>query len=205
MAEAENLLKFYETDYSENLYRRDLGTRRVGFRAPEIHHRDKIDGLVINAINDGNSYIKAEEGLYYIASTNFDSQVVTSILDRCKGKPLVGLMGRSSDVHFYTPMILILNDPEAIYKFYEGQLSFIVIVDSDVAKRKLQSHKVDIEFITDDKEWVAKVSKDDNPVSKIGAALWGRIYTEFISLDWFLNEIVLHITELSQTILGRDN
>jgi len=200
-AEAESLINFYATDYSERLYGRDLSTKRVGFRATEIHHRDKINNLVLSAIENENSFIEAEDGLFYLASTNFDPQIVEDIFNKCKGKPKAGLINCSSETRFYFPIILTIQNPETLYKFYDGQLSIIVIVDTGVIENKLLSHDLQISFIDNDDEWVAEISRNEISIIKIGSALWSRLYAEFVSLDWFLNEVVVHVIESSLTIL----
>lgn len=120
--EMKNITDFLETDSTDRLYKMNGNYKRVGYGAKEIHHRDKINGLVLTAIENGISVMEVESGLFYIASTKFNPEIAKNILEKCTGKPIVSLFSQSNRNHIYFPIILTIQDPDSLYKFYDGRL-----------------------------------------------------------------------------------
>lgn len=190
--ETQNVMKYLKTDSTEKLYREEGYYRRVGVGEKEVHHREKIDRLVLTADENGISVIEPESGLLYIASTNFNPDVATEFLKKCIGQPIASILSQNSRSHIFFPVLLTIKNPESIYKFYDGQISIVTIVDSGVIESKLRTHNLNLNFIENDDDWVAEIVENNNQVMKIGWSLWFRIHAEFISLDWFVNEIIIH-------------
>lgn len=194
-AEANKLFNFYATDNTDNLYKQDGIFKRFGFGEEEKHYRDKVKELIFRALENKISVVEVENGLFYIASTQFKEEVASDILKKCTGKPLAGLLTRNYLGKAYFPTILTIQDSELTYKFYNGQISIITIIDSGVIKDKLHSHNLNFHLIENSDEWMAEVTENETPIMKIGHSLWYRLYSEFISLDWFINEIILHVVK----------
>lgn len=199
-AEVQNLLNFYETDSTDKLYMKDRKSKRVGFGANETHYRDKINTLVLDATINGVAVMEAESGLLYIVSTTkFSPEVavdrVGDLLKKFTGKPIASLLSRNSRSYIYFPVILTIQDPESLYKFYDGQISIVTIVDTGVIESKLHLQNLYFNVIENDNEWIAEVVENETPRMKIGSSLWLRLYAEFISLEWFVNEIIIHVVK----------
>jgi hypothetical protein len=182
------------------LYRKNRKSRRIGFGAKEVHYRDKIDVLVLEALKNGVAAMEAESGLLYIVSTSeFSPEITSSVLEnllkKFTGKPMASLLSRNSRSYLYFPIILTIQDPESVYRFYNGQISIVTIVDIGVVESKLRAQNLSINIIENDDEWTAEVIENKALIMKIGSSLWFRLYAEFISLEWFVNEIIIHVVK----------
>ena len=107
-AETQNLMKFFETDNTDRLYRQDRNTQRVGFGTQEIHYRDNINELVTAAIENGMSAMEVESGLFYIVSTKFDPEIAENVRKKCIGKPIASMLSQNSRNYIYFPIILTI-------------------------------------------------------------------------------------------------
>lgn len=194
-AEANKLLNFLVTDNTDNLYKQDGIFQRVGFGEEEKHYRDKVKELIFEAIKNETSVAEVENGLFYIVSTHFKPEVASDLFKKCVGRPLAGLITRSNTGKAYFPILLTIQDSELAYRFYNGQISIVTILDLGVIENKLRSHNLNFHFIENDEDWMAEITKNETPIMKIGRPLWHRLYSEFISLDWFINEIILHLVK----------
>lgn len=199
-SEIQKVVSFLQTDKTDRLYGQDRSTKRVGFREKEIHHRDEIDELVFTACDSGISTKEVENGLFYIVSTHFVPEIATNVLNKCIGQPLISLLNQSSRYHAYFPIILTIQNPEFLFKFYEGKIAIITILDTGIVGRKLSKYNLKFRLIRDDDEWFAEILENDTPVLKIGSFLWLRLQAEFISLDWFVNELI-QVIKLQSSIV----
>ncbi len=89
----------------------------------------------------------------------------------------------------YYPFILSLDDPENIVRFYDGDISLIVIIDTEFVANRLRCENIDFRVISDD-EWPWEVRHDaDEAFTRLSWHFIGRLGTEFLSLRWFVNEM----------------
>jgi hypothetical protein len=192
-AETQSLMKYFETDKTDRLYRKDGTVRRVGLGTTEIHHREKINELVLSAIEHGISFMEIESGLFYIVSANLDIDIANNILTKLKitGKPIASLLSRGSRNHIYFPIILTIQDPESLYKFYDGQISIVTIIDTDVIESKLNKYNLHFSLIENDSDWIAEILENEISIMKVSSSLWLRLHAEFISLEWFINDMII--------------
>jgi hypothetical protein len=93
----------------------------------------------------------------------------------------------------YYPFILSLDDPESIVRFYDGNISLIVIVDSEVVADRLRSEEIDFRVRSDD-EWPWEVKQhSEEGLSRFSWHFIGRLGAEFLSLSWIVNEMTVRV------------
>lgn len=116
-----NVSNYLQTDQTQRLYGMEGEFRRLSLHSQEIHHRDKLNKLVSCALIEGTAYEEVEHGLFYVATTRFNSEIFTDISSKRKGLLLAALVNQIGHYAYY-PITLSLNDPLALYRFYAGEL-----------------------------------------------------------------------------------
>jgi len=195
LTEARRLTNYLTKDEADNLYGVKGEWQRTSLHSQEVHHRDLLNSVISNAVKNGTSYAKVEDGLYYVVSKKFHPEILDLVSRECKGKPIISIVNdyKYTCVGYY-PFTLSIYDSEAWYNFCCGKFVIIVVVDSGVVKQKLRSMGLGIEFHFD-QEFVmdiADLERASGEVSciKVSRHFFGRIFTEFLSLDWVLREIL---------------
>jgi len=93
----------------------------------------------------------------------------------------------------YYPFSLSIYEPTAWYDFYSGNLMIIVAIDTKVIEEKLSREGISIKLTA---EWdrfpveLTSLGSKAGNKSLIGGHFFGRLFYEFLSLDWLLDEMV---------------
>ena len=87
--QADNILCYLETDRTQKLYKMEGEFRRFALHSQEIHHRNRMNELVSDALANGNSFEEVEGGLFYIATTKFNPGILATINEKRKGQQLL--------------------------------------------------------------------------------------------------------------------
>ena len=56
---------------------------------------------------------------------------------------------------------------------------------------KLYKHNLRFSLIKNDNDWIAEIFENEISIMKISSSLWLRLHAEFISLEWFINEMII--------------
>jgi len=191
----DNIFRYLQTDRTQKLYKIEGEFRRHALHSQEIHYRNRMTELVSKALADGNAVEEVECGLFYMATTQFNPVILTTINEKLKGQPIAALVNQIGKNNAYYPIMLSISNPEALYRFYTGELTIIVIVDTGVIEEKLKPLNLSFRLTLNNTDWMAEITnaqQHDNEFSflKMSYMLWNRLYTEFLSLDWFLDEMI---------------
>src|SRR5919202_95084 len=94
----------------------------------------------------------------------------------------------------YYPFTLSIRNPKALYEFYKGRLNILVMVNANVIRRKCLAMGFDVEFLADE-NWMFRLRRLSDAENggggiRVGRHIFGRVFAEFLSLDWFLNEMM---------------
>jgi hypothetical protein len=160
----------------------------------EENHRLSLNHLIENAINHGSAFEFVEDGLYYYVDTETGGGKLKDLAQIVKGSPIVISLNEYQFVPGYYPFILSINNPYALFEFYRQRLNILIIVDFDTIKQKLYSSGLDVKWENDD-EWIFSISsttgenREFGPM-KVGHYYFGRVPYEFLSLEYFLREII---------------
>jgi Holliday junction resolvase len=196
VGELNNLLTYILTDRTDRLYGREGAFLRTSLPSAPIYHHDELNLVIDKALTAGIGYLEVESGLHYLALTKFDPQIIDDIYANRKGQILIDSVDVfNSTTSAYYPLTLSIRNPKALFKLYQGQLSINVIVDLGVVSERLKSSGQIPEWAVDDDEWVLGISSE-HPISedfeptKISRHFFGRIFAEFLSLEWLVAETV---------------
>ena len=173
---------------------------RQAAHSEEIHFREDLNELIHEAIGSGRAYRQVEEGLHYLieapgpdAEPMFDAleKIVTQFKE--PGSAAFVNTFKQRNVA-YLPFPLSIVNPEYLFGFYVGEYVIMMFVDNIFIKTYLGNHGLSAEF-SNDEMWVLKIrnempSKNEMLDVSISDHFWSRIFTEFLSLRWILDEAI---------------
>jgi|SRR3972149_6098109 len=189
----DKLMKYLMDDKIEDIY---PGTGTVVRRPasyPEINHLNELNQLILKSGQQGSAGQRVEQGLFYFVSRSADVKDFTQYLDRIcfSAAPIVVFVNMDKhNVKGYYPFTLSINCPEDVFAFYAGELFIFVIVDTTVIKETFHRHG--FECGIEQGEWVIQAKRLDDPDMhlEISYHMFGRIFYEFMGLEWMLEELI---------------
>lgn len=192
IAGMQELARYFQEDTIDKLDGFQGPITRHALMSEEEHHRDKLNALIALSVEHRkSSYEQVEEGLFYVVEVEGDF-AYPEVIRKVKGKPLVAnINGYKQNNIAYYPFSLSLSNPEHIFQFYAGEFVVVVVVDSHVIDSILRDHNLQYEFLNDE-SWAISISGDGEGASAIHVSshFWSRLPVEFLSLKWFLEEVV---------------
>jgi hypothetical protein len=200
MAEINKVVNYIDSDRTENLYGHEGLFVRRSISVPERNHLGWLNRLVRQAKQSGEASRQVERGLYYLVTYLPDSPLLIKALQSCE-KPPVGAMVNTYkyDNNGYYPFTLSIQDPVALYDFYAGHMVITVIVDTSVLESDFASKGFQIDFVNNEQHAFTltspKLPFEDNMIG-IGRHFWERVYTEFLSTRWYIEEIEQRFAKL---------
>lgn len=194
----ELLLEYLRTDRSVGLYEPDQPMHRRALDSDEVHHRDVLNSMLTEAIQHRGSYRKIEEGLHYIIETGDKLRTLPQAMELIHGQPVVAFVNeyKGCNVGYY-PFTLSFEDPEALFAFYAGEILVLVAIDIDFVTRFLKGHGLSVSFLPRG-DWTLQIVCDASGANEgwtiqVSKHFWGRLFGEFLGLDWFLSELVVRV------------
>lgn len=172
---------------------------RVLIHSPEIHHMDELNQVIKRAISSPTGFCleQVEHGLYYgatyLKTENFVNALTQIAGVRNSNKFIVCYVNelKYSGIGYY-PFSLSIYDPNAWYAFCSGQLMVTVLASLEVIEDKLQSHGLYLKFDFRQDFALEITNIDPNSIGThlVSKHFLGRLFSEFLSLDWLLDEII---------------
>lgn len=202
----EKLMKlgnYLTTDRVKDWYHAGQGEMvRQSLQSAEIDHRKELNELIDAAISRGYVASKIEEGLYYlvIATPGTESRALEELIPNFSEPPhlQVTFVNQLKQCNVaYTPFPLMIRRPENLFRFYDGSIVIIILEDVTVIREHFKKHGLTVTFL-DDEKWCLKLlnnSPSDHELSEAGISShrWGRLYGEFLSLRWLMDEIIHNV------------
>jgi hypothetical protein len=192
-AALQKVMNYVLSDRAENLFGQKATFVRKSLSVPERNHLGWLNRLIKQAARDGDAARQVERGLYYIVTYSGDTKLLKKAIQCCGSPPMVGLVNAfkyTNNGHY--PFTLSISDPAALFDFYAGSLIITVIVDPAILTDDFAARGYQIEFLkSEDYAFTligARPSILHNKVD-IGRHFWNRIYIEFLSLHWYVEEL----------------
>jgi hypothetical protein len=209
ISEIQRILDYLHTDRTEKLFGTEKTIQRVPAHAKPNYNTDQLNEVLNEALVKKSSHKRVEDGLYYVAATQFDPEVLKEISRSCKGKMIAAVVDPQAYGDFgYYPLTLSIRNPEALYMLCAGELSIIIVLDMGVVKEKLKASEIRLEALTEGRDagLVAQSVQpgDSQPEEmKIGKYFFNRVFTEFLSIDWFVQQIIASMqTDMTKLFAG---
>lgn len=194
----ERVIEYFKTDETDSLYGIGEKVKRISTNSIEVDHCDLLNQTILQARSAENhmAYAEPEAGLLYLCFTEECAKNTwLEVIKKYEGDPLVSLVNHSAYISYgYVPFTISVTDPEALYMFYTGELNIVILIDTVTIHDKFASMGIESQFLRDDKNYqliIKSFNKYDEPITtKISHHFFQRMFTEFLSLQWFIDSVV---------------
>jgi hypothetical protein len=170
------------------------GMRRVEFSGKEKHHNSAINEVIEALTVNKNFKLNPEIGLTYIGFVTGADPDYDSLFCGIK-EPVVYMLNQAkTEMRWdnYYPFTLSLTSGESLFRFLNGEIYLIVVIDGSVLKEMSNNIGYDLDIImSEDAGFVFSKEVDgyDKPFKSIASEHYvGRLGLEFISLEWFFEK-----------------
>jgi len=197
----EGLCNYLLTDKTTNLYgRTDWTVQRRSVHSQESHHRRGLNDLIRDSYAGRRHGMTPEDGLHYFVvagqrAPSFDMEAVleAELRDRLTTGQYAAFF--ISEMKYnnvaYTPYVLSIDDSQAVYDFYAGNLFIVVLADLSLLAARLASHGLLLSETDDpDLAFVIEYADSEEDWIAISRHFFHRLPCEFLSLAWFADEMV---------------
>jgi hypothetical protein len=183
-----NVMDYIRTDQTKTLYGRSGEFVRVSSLTPEVYHLGWLNKLVQRATKSGEAVRQVERGLYYYATYVSGISGLKRALRACK-EPCIGFVNafKSSNTAYY-PFTLSFKEPEALFDFYAGELSIVVVADMSVLSEYLSNLRYELKPINDENSAFECVGTNGESFS-VSTHFWNRVFVEFLSMRWIASDL----------------
>ncbi len=187
---------YLRTDQTRNLYGIDGVFHRFAVKGEEVNHRDRLDVIIRQARKHGSSWEEVENGLFYVVVRENRIDWMSSINQRCKGKPMLVIINELKWQNLaYYPFTLSFHDPAALWEFYIGKMLIISVIDTKVLEEYFIAQGLRGELL-EEEDFALRVldhggQADDLLAAdcKISRQFFNRLFTEFLGLEWICYQI----------------
>lgn len=170
---------------------------RLPIHGPELNHRDELNSIIASARRSPDSYslVEVEPGLHYLATYIADPKALSTLSGRPPGSLIISSINelKYNGMGYY-PFTLSIYDPRDWYDFCSGKLMLVVAVETKAIEDKLSNHGISANITGDWGSYpvtlTSKGSGEEPSESLVGGHFFGRLFYEFLSLDWMLEELV---------------
>ncbi len=196
MTATKHMIDYLSTDKRET---ENGSWRRISARQVPQYHFSDATRLMCNLPHVGWLVKEVEPGLHYAL---IDSAYNQSSLDAVFGDVfrrgklfMISVNDIKNYALAYYPFPLSIEDPEALFRFYNGEFVMFVIVDLEQVNERLAKYSLQVTPSGND-EYPWRVSPtgvdapNDEDISYVGYHPIWRLAAEFLRLDWLLDNIV---------------
>jgi len=170
---------------------------RLPVHCPEVDYRDQLNALISDARRNTHQYsmVQVEPGLHYLASYGARPEALSTLTGKLPGSLIVSFINELKyDSLGYYPFSLSICDTEAWYDFCSGKLMLCVFVETKAIQDKLSRHGIKSEITGQWDQYPVILTGDESSgkpgETRVGGHFFGRLFYEFVSLDWMLEEFV---------------
>lgn len=193
---------YLNNDRADELYGRYPNVIRTTACSPDCSHSAILNSLIERSYSEKMVCSKVEKGLWYCVATEYAPDVFDKTINSFKGAPACVFLNASKfePINAYYPLTLSISNAEALYNFYSGNISIIVLVDLEIIRERFSANGINVTFY-EDSEYALKLSKGKGEV-RVSRHLFGRIFYEFMSLEWFMEEMIHKIEDTSSGFMN---
>ncbi len=208
---------YLTTDVADDLFDVPGRVVRTTTHAQEVWHAEALNEAIRQARERGSAIVVVEEGVIYHAAhsacgdfetVKTDLETVTALM----GKPTFAVLNTQKCENFgHVPFCLSISDPQAAFDFYAGNLVIMVIIDMQKLIDKFAALGIAATpGMTPDKENVLRLVDMQSETSDwatvfVGPHIIDRLFLDFLSLDWFVNEHTHRLRHPPIDLLERDD
>ncbi|MGA2167244.1 MAG: hypothetical protein ABSG62_03475 [Terracidiphilus sp.] len=173
--------------------------RRISVNEHPQYHFAEVTRMISNLPDAGWLVEEVEPGLHYaLIDCANELETFEPIFGELFGRsrPFMMSVNETKNHHLaYYPFPLCIQEPDAVFRFYNGEFVMFVIVDLEHVNKALAPHSIKvIPNESDEYPWQVSSTAEHNEheigVSYLGFHPLGRLAAEFLRLDWLLENMV---------------
>jgi hypothetical protein len=188
--------------------------QRVSVLGEPTHHFERATRMMVSLPQGGWLLEEVEPGLHYVLidcrrKTEGYEEIFGDLFKRGRSF-LLSVNDMKKEQRAYYPFPISIRDPNALYRFLNGEFIMLVIVDLDQVNRQLSRQSMSISGSGQDEyPWMVTLEGSDVPVelreSFVGIHPIGRLAAEFMSLEWLIDNLVSRaILEAAESYVNGD-
>ncbi len=196
MGDSQRILDYISSDGTNFLYGKEANVQRIAAHGDPKYYIDQINDVINEAIEKSICYKEVEDGLYYLAITQFDPEIISQIKKHCKGEMIAGLISRKAYADLaYFPLSLSIHNAEALFKICTGELIISVILDMGLFIEKLEANGIRLIALKEEVDYAFRLEFIQPRVNlleylQIGNHYFNRVFSEFLSPNWLIQNII---------------
>jgi hypothetical protein len=202
VAANDTIREYLRTDRVVGLYGTDHEFHRIDLAHPEVTHIPALQAMMDEAFERDGCYREVEPGLHYMVDAGKATNGFMVARDAVKSKPclcIVNMLKRDNTAYY--PFTLSIANPDRLYQFYNGEFVISIAVDTDCVAKFFKSRGFTTTILNEE-PWFFMIEKEELlgekiPGLKISSHMWGRLFAEFVGLEWLLTEIAGKYTDMN--------
>jgi hypothetical protein len=192
--------KYLATDITYELFGVTGPFIRISAKENDHNNISRLNELIEDSLSSGEAYAEVEQGLFYFISTHSRPEKIKMIMRECE-EPILGFAHLFMYANLgYYPVTLSIRNPLALYDFYLGRLVIVTVIDSAIIKRRFEQYGFSVEIRMDQQRPII-LSREglESPIT-IGNHLFNRVFAEFLSFGWLLDELANRVNSTESMI-----
>ncbi|WP_291143662.1 hypothetical protein [Flavobacterium sp. UBA7680] len=202
---ADKIVKYFETDKTDNLYGIEGETIRVDVNSVEVNYVKELNKLIQSSKETKNAIFEVEKGIYYFVSREFEEGFMERNFKQLKNPIMVSLNQFKFSGQGYYPFSLSFLDSNDYLDFLDGNFVILIIIDFEEVKNYCSFKNYD--FIHSDNDRYIFTIKPQNKENsegmlKISDHYFFRSCTEFVSLKWLIDDSISQFEKMKNNNLA---
>lgn len=200
-----DIYEYLATDRTDKLYAHEGEMVRTSVHSDEVYYTKEVNSLIDDANAKGVAFDEVERGLIYFVATRYEKSLLDKGIKVCRKTPILAHLNQMEFFRFsgYHPFTLSIRDAKALYNFYDGEMNIIVAVDPSVIEKFFDQKGYDVRFLQKDDYAMEisykELSTTDPKPTIVSSHFFVRVFSEFLSLKWFLDELIYKMESSSFT------
>jgi hypothetical protein len=189
---ADSVMSYLRTDSTEGLADQNIPLRRFETHATLRTHLSELNKLL--EVADSEFLMReVERGQHYIVARSLPPDRLNEAFAKFNRSPLTicFLNDLKFNQYAFSPFTLSLANPKRLLDFYRGEFVVMIAIDFDVVVEQFAAHGLVVARTEDEEHWPWSIadSKTNDEHIRVGRYMMTRMYAEFISLQWFVDEV----------------
>ncbi|GAA0090913.1 hypothetical protein UT300009_09400 [Paraclostridium bifermentans] len=195
----EQHMEIINNDCIENFLGTEKTFKRLYTKSNEVNYYKELEHLIDKAINNGSVTHEIEKGLIYVIEYKPSEFKGLECIVKNFDEPTVFFINSMKYINEnYTPFPMIIKNNDYLMEFYEGNLLITVVVDLSIIRKKLNEKGCTLKFNRDKGFEISFKLKGEYANIVCSSHFICRIGREFLSLNWFINEMENVIESIKQ-------
>lgn len=171
---------------------------RINIHSKEINYVNELNELIKSSFDLGVGSKIVEDGvIYLVVYTKADKSVLNNYMQVLMAKGNFDIMGSIfpdiKEWSVYYPFTLSIIEPQSIFDFVSGEMTIFVLIESRNLIKQFaeEGYNVKVDCVNKTIIFLGSTIPGIKPaIKKVNNIFFNRIFYEFISPYWLVNEVL---------------